>query len=641
MAKIPEETIEQIAAANDIVEIIGGYIPLKRAGSNFRALCPFHQEKTPSFNVNPQRQSYHCFGCGVGGSVFKFVMAYENIDFPSAARKLADRAGIKIIESEFSAEEDQRSRLRRRLLSLHLEAAAWFHQNLLKTEQAKAARDYLKNRGLNSEIAKAWKIGYAPDAWDALSNWAASQGFTQSEIRQSGLVSLKDENNPESDFYDRFRDRVMFPICNDQGEVIALSGRVLQADAKAAKYVNSPETPLFTKGNVLFGLHKSKRALIDKGFAIVCEGQIDLISAFEAGVQNVIAPQGTAFTEKQTRLLKRHVEEVVLCFDSDSAGQKATERSLASLLGENLLVRVAELPQGEDPDSIIRKMGAEAFVGLIEKARDFFDFQIDRFAASPEFSTARGKTQFARKMAGWASLITDSFLREAVSNKIATRIEISATEFVKLLKQALKDPAGNAETQPSIDISNLDPTVTNLVFAALTNNSILNWLREQDWKHLLGGELGCDLLIKILSSPINLEEPTTVTAFRASLSSTEDATVSRIIELGVVGNTPLNMRRIDINTTLEPEDVIQYQGSKDHKGRQRPPVLQNIQRIARDCWNSLLGRQIKQRLDVIAARLRLPNLQSEEFISLQKEVLDLQKQLTDIARPFSATKSKN
>ena len=360
MPRIPDETIEQIAAANDIVEVIGGYIPLKRAGSNFRALCPFHQEKTPSFNVNPARQSYHCFGCGAGGSVFTFVMNYENIDFPSAARKLAERGNVTIVEAEFSAEEGQRSRMKRRLLDLHYQAAEWFHQNLLKSQSAKAGRDYLKSRGLTSDVAKSWKIGYAPDSWDAFSRWGQAQGYTNEELIASGLVSMKDgeggsSSNPEEEgyrtpqFYDRFRDRVMFPICNELSEVIGFSGRVLQADAKAAKYVNSPETPLFIKGNVLFGLHKSKRALLDKGFAIVCEGQIDLISAFEAGIKNVIAPQGTAFTKEQAHILKRHVEEVVLCFDSDGAGQKATEKSLASLLAENIMVRVAEMPQDPIP----------------------------------------------------------------------------------------------------------------------------------------------------------------------------------------------------------------------------------------------------------------------------------------------------
>ncbi|MFL6568592.1 MAG: DNA primase, partial [Chthoniobacterales bacterium] len=259
MGSIPNSTIEQVAAANDIVEVIGSYFPLKRAGASFKALCPFHQEKTPSFNVSPQRQSFHCFGCGAGGSVFRFVMDYEHLDFPSAVKKLAARVGVPVIEDRtFSAAEDQAHEARRTLLQLHAEAADWFHENLLKREFAKPARDYLKKRGIDGAVAKNWQLGFAPDSWDACLNWALEAGYKRRHILQSGLVKPRDEDRPnESEVYDRFRGRIMFPICNDVGEVIAFSGRVLTSDSEGAKYLNSPETPLFRKGSILFGLHKS------------------------------------------------------------------------------------------------------------------------------------------------------------------------------------------------------------------------------------------------------------------------------------------------------------------------------------------------------------------------------------------------
>src|SRR4051812_45517439 len=287
MGTIPSQNIEQIAAANDIVEVVGSYFPLRRAGTNFKALCPFHQEKTPSFTVSPQRQTFHCFGCGVGGSVFRFVMDYEHIDFPASVRKLGDRVGIPVVEDRtISADEDRQHEARRTLLQLHGEAAEWFHHNLLKKEWARAARDYLKKRGIDSAVAKNWQIGYAPDEWDAFLKWAREHGYERRQLLQSGLVKLRDEDNPQGEFYDRFRGRIMFPICNDIGEVVAFSGRTLLKDAEAAKYINSPETPLFRKGNVLFGLNKTKRDLIDAQSAIVCEGQLDLISLFEAGIKN-------------------------------------------------------------------------------------------------------------------------------------------------------------------------------------------------------------------------------------------------------------------------------------------------------------------------------------------------------------------
>jgi DNA primase len=347
--RIPEELIQQIAHASDIVEVIGNYFPLKRAGPAFKALCPFHQERSPSFTVNPSRQIFKCFGCGAGGSVFRFVMDYEHLDFGSAVRKLAERAGIRVEVQELSGAEVEHENLRKRLLALHADAAGYFHQQLLRSPGAGAAREYLKGRGFSSQVAKSWNLGYAAEGWDQLLNWTLERGYSREELRESGLFSQREPDNPRSDLYDRFRGRVMFPICNDTGEVIAFSGRVLNTDAKAAKYVNSPETQLFTKGAVLFGLHRSKRALIEKNCAIVCEGQIDLITAFESGVQNVIAPQGTAFTARQARILKRYVEEVILCFDADVAGEKAAERSLPALLGENLSAVSPRSPRVRTP----------------------------------------------------------------------------------------------------------------------------------------------------------------------------------------------------------------------------------------------------------------------------------------------------
>jgi len=323
MGTIPSETIEQIAAANDIIEVIGSYFPLKRAGANFKALCPFHQEKTPSFHVSPQRQTFHCFGCGVGGSVFRFVMDYEHVDFPSAVRKLGARVGITVVEKRGAVDEDRQYEARRTLLKLHAEAAEWFHENLIKREVGAPARKYLKQRGITAEIAKHWRLGYAPGEWDAFGSWARGRGYEIRDLMTSGLVKTKDDADgmPGRTSYDRFRGRIMFPICNDVGEVIAFSGRLLKDEEGAAKYLNSPETPLFRKGSVLFGLDKSKRALIEASCAIVCEGQLDLISLFEAGITNVVAPQGTAFTEHQARICQRSCSLLRLGRGRDTGGR--------------------------------------------------------------------------------------------------------------------------------------------------------------------------------------------------------------------------------------------------------------------------------------------------------------------------------
>ena len=597
---IPPETIEQIAAANDIVEVIGGYIPLKRAGATFKALCPFHQERSPSFTVNPARQIFKCFGCGAGGSVIRFVMSYENLDFVSAAKKLAERAGVKIVEAEMSAEDNARLTMRRRLLSLHLDAADFFHLQLMKKPSAQIARDYLKTRGISVEVAKSWKLGYAPDEWDAMAAFARDRRYSEDELLASGLAKLRDEENPHGEYYDRFRGRVMFPICNDNSEVIAFSGRVLEKDAKGAKYINSPETILFKKGDVLFGLHKSKRAIIKSASAVVMEGQLDLITAFEAGVENVVAPQGTAFTERQARKIKQcfaeGLGEVVLCFDADAAGQKAAEKSLEALLLANISVRVVAMPQGEDPDSLIRGQGAAAFIQRVAAAKDFFDFQIDRMAANPDFASARGRMQAARKAAASISLISDPVLRETVMNKVTVRLEVSTAEFVKLLKQPKAPEIDEALDVEGIEPIQLEPTMSLLAQVAMSDEAAREWLLEESWHDFLEGEPDAGLVMKILEFPLRPGDTGSTSALLSTLDAAEESAVSGLLD------------------EKQPEHAMA---------------------IAHDCWRELERRKIRRRIDALKARQRTPGLAFEEVARLHEEILDLQKRLSDIARPLS------
>src|SRR5437660_1492987 len=337
---IAPAALEQIRAASDIVDVIGAYLPLKRAGTNFVTLCPFHKEKSPSFNVNPHRQIFHCFGCHKGGDVFTFVMEYESVDFPEALRRLADRAKIPL-EQERGAPDQQTRSLKEKLLEIHEQIAQRWQNALANDAAGQIARDYLAKRGVSSEAINLFRLGYAPDLWDDTVNWAKSKDHDLTLVEKGGLI-LKREN--AEGYYDRFRGRLMFPICDEQGRVIGFSGRILAGDEKTAKYVNSPETPIFIKSKVFFGLHKSKRPILDAGHAIICEGQLDLIACFMAGVQNIVAPQGTAFTPDHARILKRYVDEVVLCFDSDTAGQNAAVRALDSLLASGLAIKVATVP---------------------------------------------------------------------------------------------------------------------------------------------------------------------------------------------------------------------------------------------------------------------------------------------------------
>ncbi len=621
MPRFSEELIQQVAAANDIVEVIGGYFPLKRAGPTYKALCPFHQERSPSFTVNPARQIFKCFGCGAGGSVFRFVMDYEHLEFTGAVRKLAERAGIRIEMQELSSEEMEHQDLRRRLLALHADAAGFFHQQLLRSPGATAARTYLKTRGISVDVAKSWNLGYAPPGWDNLTRWAADRGYSKTELLASGLVSQRDQDAPRAEVYDRFRDRVMFPICNDTGEVIAFSGRILEADAKAAKYVNSPETQLFTKGAVLFGLHRSKRALIDKSCAIVCEGQLDLITAFEAGVQNVIAPQGTAFTERQARILKRYVEEVILCFDSDTAGQKAAERSLPALLSENLSVRVASLPDGEDPDSLIRSQGAEAFRARMEGARDFFEAQIERLSAQPNFDTPRGRSAAARALAESLGWLQDTVLRGLYVQKHATLLGLATADLDLLVTQAAaknralstrgqearttdensprKNGAPGRQNSQNGYGGQLDPTLELLATVLLQSAEARQWLLEEDWQRRLEAEPQGELVEAILKGARFLDDPDSVQPFLIQLPPEQEAMIVSLIE-----------NRL-------PEN----------------PLCR-----AQECWDELERRQLRRRIEGIKAKQRNPALCLETAAALHQQILDLQKRLFDITRPFSPSR---
>jgi DNA primase len=429
---LSEGTREQNRAANDIVDVIGSFLPLKRAGANFVALCPFHREKTPSFNVNPRLQIFHCFGCHKGGDVFTFIKEYESLDFPEAVRRLAERAKIPL-EYEKTPGQQQSRHLKDSLLQIN-EQIAQRWQNALNAEAAgEPGRQYLAKRGVSADAIKLFRIGAAPDLWDDTVNWAKSKAHDLALVEKAGLIIRKEETG---NYYDRFRGRLMFPICDDQGRVVGFSGRVLAGDEKTAKYVNSPETPIFTKSKVFFGLDKSKRALLDAGQAIVCEGQLDLIASFMAGIQNIVAPQGTAFTADHARILKRFVEEVVLCFDSDEAGQKATVRALDSLLASGLAVRVVVVPKPHDPDSFIRAFGGDAFRQLIHQAEGFFDYYLGRLCATNDSAGDKGRLTILRDMAEAVHKTENGVLIDKYAQKTALRLGVNPdavrSEFKKL-----------------------------------------------------------------------------------------------------------------------------------------------------------------------------------------------------------------
>ncbi len=463
-----KETVKQQA---DIVRIVGDYVKLKKAGAqNYSGLCPFHNEKTPSFSVHATRQFYHCFGCGVSGDVFSFVQKVENITFPEAVRTVAQKLGITLPKITYSSPaEAKEARLRTVLLDVHERACTLFQEYLRRPEGAHA-REYLAGRGLNEEVIKTFRIGFAPDSGFILRDrlkgefdeevlresgvfsWKAEAGRQTSELRpqqdrpQTSEVSPQptstESRGPTSDgrgpvFYSKFRNRVMFPITNEAGRVIAFTGRTLSADEKAGpKYLNSPETAIYSKSRQLFNLDQSKEAIRKLDYAILVEGQMDCISVFAAGFHNVLASSGTAFTELQARLLGRFTKNVVVNFDPDTAGAKAAERTLGLLVEEEFQVKVLTLESGFDPDLFIRRKGKNAYAEALKSCQKYFDYLIERARAQFPVRSPEGKVKAVNYLLPHIQRVPSRIVRDELAREMAQKLGIDSAVLRQELKHA-------------------------------------------------------------------------------------------------------------------------------------------------------------------------------------------------------------
>ncbi len=468
-----KETVKQQA---DIVRIIGDYIKLKKAGAqNYSGLCPFHGEKTPSFSVHATRQFYHCFGCGVSGDVFSFVQKIENITFPEAVRVVAQKLGIPLPKATYSSPAEARdAKVRAQLLDIQERAAAFFQECLRRPEGARA-REYLQGRGLDAETIERFRIGYAPDSGFLLRDRVAGE-FSEEVLRESGLFSWKEgapsssvrsldgqasleqsrrggdldsapgsepearSPKPEARIYSKFRNRVMFPITSDAGRIIAFTGRTLATDEKSGpKYLNSPETGIYSKGRVLFNLDKAKEAIRKLDYAILVEGQMDCISVYAAGFHNVIASSGTAFTEIQAKLLGRFSKNAVVNFDPDTAGAKATERTLGLLVEEEFQIKVLTLEPGFDPDLFIRRKGKDAYGEALRGSQKYFDYLIDRARSNFPVRTPEGKQKAVNYLLPHIQRVPRRIVRDELSQEIAQKLGIDSA----VLRQELRHVAAD------------------------------------------------------------------------------------------------------------------------------------------------------------------------------------------------------
>lgn len=460
MPRFAQRFIDELKLSADIVELVGRYVPLKRAGHSYRGLCPFHPEKTPSFHVHGERGFFHCFGCGAGGDVFKFVQLIEKVSFQEAVRLVAERMGIALPEAE--EVEDSGAAAEREALLAIIERAARFFREQLASPRGRAARQQLEARGLTAATIETLGLGYAPPADDRLTRQLLAEGFSRALVVRSGLAVERNDGR----LRDRFRARLMFPICRESGVVVGFAGRVCNP-ADQPKYLNSPETPVFSKGRLLYGLHLTKEAIRREGYAVLVEGYFDFAQAWQAGVAAVVAACGTALTAAQARLLKRFAPRVVLSFDPDTAGQGASARSCELLVAEGLEVDVAVLPEGQDPDLVLRTGGAAAYWERLRAARPYLEFLLDRTAG--EFNLAReaDRRAFLAKMLTVAARIPDPALRDQFADRLAHKARITE-EVVRaeIRRAAMQRDPGVARTLP-LKGAELRPAEKGLLWALL------------------------------------------------------------------------------------------------------------------------------------------------------------------------------
>jgi DNA primase len=430
--RISDDKIDEVRNANDIIEVISGYVQLKKRGKNYLGLCPFHTEKTPSFTVSAEKQMYHCFGCGKGGNIFTFLMEIDKISFVEAVRSLASKAGIIIPEENISVAEEQTEF--ENYYAVCRFAGMHFFRNLTESEEGKEALSYFYKRGFTDETIRTFGLGYSLNSWDAFVLKAQAEGFKIEDISKVGLARVRDDGS----LYDYFRGRAMFPIFSTAGRVIGFGARKMREDdAIAGKYINSPESPLYDKSRVLYGLFHSKEFIRQEDNALMVEGYADLISLYQAGIQNVVASSGTALTEAQLKLIRRYSKNLTLVYDADSAGSSATVRGIDLALEHDLNVRIVELPEGEDPDSFVLKHGGIEFRERLTNAISFIDFKAKQFQRSGAFTTAEGKTQAVRSLVQSIAKMKDELKRNFYVKDVAEKYEVYESLLYRELERTL------------------------------------------------------------------------------------------------------------------------------------------------------------------------------------------------------------
>ena len=583
MPLIPEGVIDDIQGQTDIAELIGRYVPLKRAGRHFKAACPFHKEKTPSFMVNTEKQIFHCFGCGVGGNVFSFLMQHDRLTFPEAVRQLASHAGIEVPEQDTSSSRGSHEAL----VALMEKVCRYFERMLLDPAKGRTARAYLQQRGVSERTRQAFRVGLAPAGWNHLLNAAQATGVSAEELEAAGLV-IKGTTHA----YDRFRHRLMFPIVDVRGRVVGFGGRSL--DAQEPKYLNSPETPLYSKGRHLFGLMQAKDAIVQAKTAVVVEGYFDCVVLVDGGVSHVVSPLGTALTAEQAKLLKRYAETVILAFDADTAGEQATLRGIDLLVETGLQVKVAQLPQGVDPDEYLRSYGRERLQRLLDQSVSLFEFLVQTALRRHATKETEGKVHAAQFVLPTIAKVPDAMLRSEYTRLLADRLHLDEAAVAEELAKAQP-----RQSPAYLSVENERPLARSVaqgperLFTALVLDAPIRWKR-------VAGEFSLEevtdpVLRRILSIVCELEaagQPTTPAHVVSRLSGTGDsALVAALVEL--------------VQSIASPEDAFEDCVRRLHANT-RKRELANLREQIRAAQDAGHDSEVQRLLAEYQRRLAVP-----------------------------------
>lgn len=619
--RIAPEKIDEVRTATDIIDLIGSYVRLKKRGKNFVGLCPFHSEKTPSFTVSAERQMYHCFGCGVGGNAFTFVMETEKVSFQEAVRTLAERAGIVLPlhqqESETAASETEA------LYQACTVAARFFHQNLTSTTEGKLALEYFRFRGFSDDTMRKFGLGYAPNTWEAFLEHATNQGIANEIMEKAGLVRRREDGT----MYDYFRGRAMFPIFSTSGRVVGFGARKMREDDPLGKYINSPETPIYNKSRILYGMFQAKEAIRENDCAILVEGYADLISVFQAGIKNVVASSGTALTPEQTQLIARYTKNLVIVYDADSAGAQASQRGVEVALENDLDVRVVELPAGEDPDSFVKKEGGAAFRALVDSAVSFVEFIARSFQQRGALQSPEGQTEAVRTIVQTIARMKDELKRQFYIKHLAEQYKLYESVLYRELDKYTKSKqvyrgrsidisrkessAGEKtdEQRPMVDAENIPPMERDLLHAML--------------------EGGNDVIDEVLQevSPDSFIHPLARTLFQR-LADERDVN-------GVVDAAELINQIEDANLKHFIADLVfsKYELSKLWQNGSVPVASADLRRVVADALRAVRRRTLEHLIEDNQREMRNATGTETDIISLMEERQRLLEQIKQLTAP--------